>query len=411
MMNRSIHHILHDPYKRSLLLLILFLIVYETILYFGIGLRQPTWADEHHFIPTIEGFGRDFSLRQIQTYNDMSTPLPFILYALWGKIAGFSLHQLRFFSLIISFCTFITFYIFYYMISGRIKTATWAIIFLIFQPYLIGLSVFVYTDMLALLFMAVSLIAFVRNRPILLAISIAGTLLCRQYFIFLAAAFSLYYLIQILLPRDRNSYKMFISSLVSLAPVTFLFILWGGFSPQNEMRDLYLEDGINFHPEFLVLYISLFFVYLFPVIIFTWKKYYTNLKILLLSIPLSLIYFLFPVRASQPSIDVGVYTVGFFHRFIRMVFGDTAEHYVFYLMILLSLPVLLCIIRDTYSQIKSGKPNAFLFTGMSIILFLIIMPFSYLTWEKYFLPIIPIALVQILGLRIFKNFSGTTEAA
>ena len=112
MMNRFTDHILQDPFKRSLLLLILVLIVYETILYMGVGLRQPTWADEHHFISTIEEFGEELSLRQLRTYNEMSTPLPFILYALWGKLVGFHLHQLRFFSLIIALFTFIYFFLY-----------------------------------------------------------------------------------------------------------------------------------------------------------------------------------------------------------------------------------------------------------------------------------------------------------
>lgn len=410
-MNRFTDHILQDPFKRSLLLLILFLIVYETILYMGVGLRQPTWADEHHFISTIEEFGEELSLRQLRTYNEMSTPLPFILYALWGKLVGFHLHQLRFFSLIIALFTFISFYIYYFQVSGRIKIALPVTLFLIFQPYSIGISVFVYTDMLSLLFLAWSLIAFRKEKPIILAISTAGALLCRQYFIFLPVAFILYYLIQMILSPRGNSHKMLISSIVSLIPFISLLILWHGFSPQNEMRSLYLQKGLYFHIEFLVLYISLFIVYLFPVIIYRWKNYYTNRKLLLLSLLISFTYFLFPVKASEPAMAVDVYTVGFFHRFIRMIVGSSAEHYVFYLIFLFSLPVVLWIIHDIYFQIKCRKPNAFLFMGISIILFLIIMPLSYLNWEKYFLPIIPIALVQILGVNIFKSMGSTTDAA
>jgi len=409
-MNQYTDHILQDLFKRSLLLLILFLIIYETFLYMGVGLRQPTWADEHHFISTIEYFGQEISLKQLKTYNDMSTPLPFILYAIWGKIVGFQLHQLRFLSLIIALFTFISFYIYYFQISGRIKIAVPVTLFLIFQPYSIGISVFVYTDMLALFFLAWSLIAFRKEKPIIMAISTAGALLCRQYFIFLPAAFILYYLIQRILNPRGNSYKMLISSIVSFIPFISLLILWRGFSPQNEMRSLYLQEGLYFHIDFLVLYISLFIVYLFPVIMYRWKKYYTDRRLLLLSLFLSFIYFLFPVKASEPAMAVDVFTVGFFHRFIRMILGSSAEHYVFYLIFLLSLPVVLWIIRDIYFQLKCGKPNAFLLMNISILLFLIIMPFSYLNWEKYFLPIIPIALVQILGIETFKFLGVMKES-
>lgn len=407
-MNRISEYILQNPFKRSLLLLIIVVLIYETILYMGVGLRQPTWADEHHFIPTIEEFGDGMSLRKLKTYNDMSTPLPFLLYALWGKVFGFHLHQLRFFSLIIAFFTFIIFYTFYFQASGRIKTAFLITLFLIFQPYSIGISVFVYTDMLALLFLALSLVAFQKEKPIILAISLAAALLCRQYFVFLPAAFVLYYLIQLSFTQGGKSYKMLVSSIVSGIPLLFLFIFWGGFSPQNEMRNLYLHKGLTFHTEFLVLYISLFAVYLFPVIIFCWRKYYTKSRPLLISFLISLIYFLFPVKASEPAMAVGINTVGFFHRFIRWSLGGAGEYAIFYILFLLSLPIVIRVIQDTYEQIKSRNSNAFLLTNLSIILFLVIMPFSYLNWEKYFLPLVPIALVQILGAPIFK-FLGTTK--
>jgi hypothetical protein len=411
MMNRFTDQVLQDPFKRSLLLLVLFLIVYETILYIGVGLRQPTWADEHHFIPTIEKFGKEISLRQLKTYNELSTPLPFILYALWGKLVGFHLHQLRFFSLIIALFTFITFYIYYYQASGRVKIALLVTLFLIYQPYSIGISVFVYTDMLALFFLAWSLIAFQKEKPIILAISAAGAMLCRQYFVFLPAALFLYYLVQMILKARPNSRKMLISSIVSFIPLISIFILWCGFSPQNEISNLYLQGGLYFHTEFLVLYICLFAVYLFPMIIYCWKKYYKNRILLLLSLLISFTYLLFPVKASEPAVAVDVFTVGYFHRFIRMALGTSSEHFVFYFMFLISLPVVLWIIKDVYFQVIHRKLSAFLFTEFCIILFLIIMPFSYLNWEKYFLPIIPIAAVQILGADIFKSLGASTNAA
>jgi 4-amino-4-deoxy-L-arabinose transferase-like glycosyltransferase len=392
-------------------LFILFLLVYESILYAGIGLRQPTWADEHHFIPTIEKFGREISLKQLKTYNDMSTPLPFILYALWGKLIGFHLHQLRFFSLIIAFFTFLSFFIYYVKISGRIKTALLVTLFLIFQPYSIGISVFVYTDMLALFFLAWALFAFQKEKPTLLAFSLSGALLCRQYFIFLAGAFFLYYLLQMIFNQNRNSFKMIISTIISVLPLFSLVILWHGFSPENEMRNLYLQKGLYFHTEFLVLYICLFAVYLFPMIIYRWKKYYRNRILLLYSLLISFIYFLFPVKASEPAVSVGVYTVGFFHRFIRMILGSSSEHFVFYIMFLISLPVVLSVIKDAYFQVIHKNLTAFLFTNLSIIFFLIIMPFSYLNWEKYFLPIIPIAFIQMLGSDVFKFFGRSLKAA
>jgi hypothetical protein len=295
-------------------------------------------------------------------------------------------------------------------VSARVKTALLVTFFLVFQPYCIGISIFVYTDMMALFFLASSLMAFQKEKPVFLAISIAGALLCRQYFLFLPAAFILYYLIRLSLSKCKKSYKMLISAIASCIPLIFLFAFWGGFTPQNEMRGLYLQEGLYFQVDFLVLHISLFSVYLFPVILYCWKKYYIKAKLLLVSFLTSWIYFLFPVKAAEPAMAVNVFTVGFFHRFLRLTLGSNAEHFIFYILFLFSLPVVIWVIQDTYHQIKSRVPTAFLFTNFSILFFLMIMPFSYLNWEKYFLPLIPIALIQILGADIFK-FLGVSKTA
>jgi hypothetical protein len=391
-------------FPRALILLIAFLLLYETILYIGVGLRQPLWADEGHFIETIQQFDRDISLKQLQTYDEMSTPLPFVTYALWGKIAGFQPHQLRLLSLIIALFTFITFFIFYQMSSKRPDISLLLTLFLIFQPYILGLTVFVYTDMLALFFLALTLIAFHNRKPVLLAISVAGALLCRQYFIFLPASLGIYYLLHLITKRPGNSRQMMIATLVSLIPILLLFMLWQGFSPQNQLRQLYLQQKLHFHPNFLILYICLFAIYLFPLILYRWKSYYLNRNKMLTALFISPLYFLWPVIASEPAQSVGVFTVGFFHKFIRLIVGSSLEQLVFYIAFLLSLPAVLSIIQDTYRKIKDRNFIGDLFIDLSIILFLIIMPFSYLNWEKYFIPVIPLAIIQIINGGIFKFF-------
>ncbi|MDH5683388.1 MAG: hypothetical protein OEZ20_02865 [candidate division WOR-3 bacterium] len=94
----------------SLILFIGFLIIFEGIAVYVINLKSPYWADEVHFVETIRQFGKEINLNLIRHYNEMSTPLPFILYALWGRIFGFEVHILRYFSMIIAFITYILFY-------------------------------------------------------------------------------------------------------------------------------------------------------------------------------------------------------------------------------------------------------------------------------------------------------------
>lgn len=382
------------PLKSSLLLII-FLIFYQSILYFTIIKNQSFWGDEYHFIQTVKQFNKDISLSQLKHYNEMSTPLPFILYALWGKLWGFQLHTLRLFSIIIGFITILTYYFLLRKCIDHEKSVILLTIFLTFQPYMIGLTFFVYTDMLTMLFIALTLLALRKEDPILFSISSCAGLLCRQYFAFLLLAASLYFLFRIIILKDTHSYKMIISAIISAIPLLMLFLLWNGFSPQNKMKIRYLGKGLYFHPSYLILYISLLFVYLSPIIIYYWKYFYRNYRFILFSLLIGSIYFLFPVETSEAAIEANVFTVGFFHRLIRIIVGQKWEQLIFFITFVMSLPILFSIGNDIYHRWKSNKFDFIFILDLSVISFLLIMPFSYLNWEKYFLPLIPITMLQI----------------
>ncbi len=99
-----------SSFKTSLLLLIAFLLIYETTLYFTVACQQPVWHDEGHYIKTSIYLVENFNLQSLKQYNEMSTPLPFLIYGLWGKIVGYELERLRILSLIVAF-----FYLSYFL--------------------------------------------------------------------------------------------------------------------------------------------------------------------------------------------------------------------------------------------------------------------------------------------------------
>jgi len=53
-------------------------------------------------------------------------------------------------------------------------------------------------------------------------------------------------------------------------------------------------------------------------------------------------------------------------------------------------------ILDCYQRRKSPDVDFLLFIDLAILTFLLMMPFSYLVWEKYFLPVVPLALIYLL---------------
>ncbi len=139
------------------------------------------------------------------------------------------------------------------------------------------------------------------------------------------------------------------------------------------------------------------FVYLLPFIIYKYKYLYKNWRLWGLSIFFSLYYVLFPVAPSLPMIHQGVNVVGVFHRFLIMIFGySQILHIIFYLSFLFALPILMMIIKEVYWSIKRMSFDIKLFIDFCIILFLLIMPFSYMGWEKYFIPVLPFLIIRLL---------------
>ncbi|OGB60630.1 MAG: hypothetical protein A2Y94_03235 [Caldithrix sp. RBG_13_44_9] len=383
--------------KRSLILLIIFLLGYEIVLYLTVADKQPLWHDEGHFIETIKYLADDLSLERLKNYNEMSTPLPFLVYALWGKIVSFELPALRLLSLTISFFTFLSFYFFFRSWYDDTKTALILTGFLIFQPYMIGVTVFVYTDMLTMFFLATSLISLHKYKPIIFSVSMAGGLLCRQYLIFWCLATFIYFLWSFYIQRDRRHIEMMLSILVAMLPIGLLFLFWKGLSPQNALHKQYVSEGLSFHFSFIVFYICMFLIYLLPLIVIRRRSFYRNIKIYFVAFILSGGYLLYPIKASQPAEQAGVFTTGYFHRFIRWMVNESCEHLVFYLVFLLSLPVFIHLSIRLYRQRRNRSSQRSLFSDLAIFSFLITMAFSYVNWEKYLLPVIPLAILSILG--------------
>ena len=111
----------------------------------------------------------------------------------------------------------------------------------------------------------------------------------------------------------------------------------------------------------------------------------------------SVCYFAFPVTVSASAVEAGTHTVGFLHRSFVGLCGDTwLVAAVFYVGFLFGLPVLLSVVRDTYLRLKDRRLDYALFLDLCILSFLLLMPFSYLTWEKYFMPLVPLATARFL---------------
>lgn len=388
-------------YTVSLNWFIVFIILFHTLVIYitdsyVTDLKYPQ-HDEFHFIKTIALFGEEISLNNLKHYEEMSTPLPFLLYAFWGHVFGSEIYKLRIFSIIIALLTYLLYHRLFFIIFNNGKIALLASIYLVIIPYMIALSFLIYTDMLAMLFLILCCFAIVRQNPFVFAISAACALLCRQYLSFILLAGAIFYLIKYIKGKERVALKMLISIFISFLPFLFLIFLWKGLTPENELQNLYLGEKINFHINFLIFYICLFCIYLFPIIVLTYKSYYQNVKILIASFVISSFYWLFPVTPAKSAIEAGFNTAGWFHRGLKWLFENQFyEHVVFNIAFFFGLPIVLYLFKDMFGKWRKNEFDFPFFLDIAILTFLLMMPFSYLVWEKYFLPIIPLASIRFL---------------
>jgi len=139
-----------------------------------------------------------------------------------------------------------------------------------------------------------------------------------------------------------------------------------------------------------------FSFYLLPVILFFWKDIYKDKKMLITSFVISWLYWGFPVAPSTAAEEANIQTVGLFHKVVRSVLGTQYEQILFFLFFLLDLPIVLGMIESCYQRIKSPDLDFLLFIDLAILTFLLMMPFFYLVWEKYFHPVMPLAAIYLL---------------
>jgi hypothetical protein len=384
------YHKSSNEYRSSLLYTALFIIAYL----FGIAaiaLRLPCWSDECHFVGTIVQFEQEFNLHTLVHYNEMSMPLPFVLYAAWGKCVGDSLNVLRLFSLLIACATFFAFHSLFFLVLRKGLFSFLLVVFLALNPYMAGVSVFVFTDMLMMLSLALFMLGMARhNLPLLFFSSMAG-LLCRQYFVFATGAGILFFIhVWILENKEIKFLRSAGVLLASMIPMVSFFTLWHGLCPDNADKSLYIRGGPQFHLNSLTLYITLVFVYSFPLLVGLRKHFYRNRRLLILSLILGFFYWLFPIVPSTAALDVNITTVGYFNRLLRIWPGKGLEHYFLFVLFTLALPVCMQIGIDLVNLVARRKAEFPLFLCLTVFSFFAVMPFSYLDWEKYFLPLLPV---------------------
>ncbi len=347
---------------------------------------RPPWGDEWHFLETVRLFGQGVSLDLLRTYPEMSAPLTYLTYSAWGHVAGFSTPALR---LLSPFIAWGAATVWWFAIRRHVRSAPMALLALgviVLNPYFVGLSVFVFTDMLSLLGMALVVLGVDSRRPWLSAVGLMVATTARQYLVFLIPALLIAdFLVR---PRSVRPWRFTMSALVGTLPLIALIALWGGhIAPASAVRDTYLTEGLRFDLHALALYLAMPGAYLIllalPIAI------RINASIWGAAALAGLFVLVFPVQASLAQTREGAMTVGFLHRALTSYLPAWGTTVFFAVMATLGTAGLLYCGHRTLSNWRTGaRPMTTVFLWAGVGSFLVVMPFSYMPWEKYALPLL-----------------------
>ena len=366
----------------------------------------PPWGDEAHFLHTIRIFGQGLSVDLLRTYPEMSGPLPFVLFAWWGHFVGSGTSGLRVLSALIALATLMLYdrALEQHGLNGRLKN----LLFLLFaaNPYFVGLSVFVFTDMLALFGMAVVMHATSSGRPWRAALGLAVATLARQYLAFLAAALVLAALFGGRHERGRVRLAWSGAAVAGMLPLAALVWLWGGLSPANDLRHLYVADGLRFDPGALSLYLALPGIYLAPLVGAVLATVPIRRPHLLIACAAAGFVLLFPIAPSLPQLREGIHTVGFVHRASVALLPAVEVQWPFAIGAFMGWAAISVAVLNGRHHVGSISIARWLPLA-AIVAFLAVMPFSYMPWEKYALPLL-MAVIPLLGVASTGMLSRTT---
>jgi hypothetical protein len=361
------------------------------------GLNYAFRGDEEHFVSTVELFSDDLSPAAALDYPEVTGPLFYYMFASWGRLDGSSTESLRVFNLIVSLAVVILLYFLYGRVLGNLRIVLWGILLLLLNPYFPGLSMHVFTDMTALLFVVLAVLAVYAGNPLLLFGSITCALLVRQYSIFIVLSSALFFILSYSKQHSLRT-REFIALVAGSVPLLLMMILWKGFAPPSGVDRWIISDGSIYRFRYIFIYIIFMAASILPLIIYSFRALFRSHKIVLSGLSVSVIYLFFPVHSSQVTLEqTGLTTVGLMHRFIGELLGNYyLEQFVLWILCWAGSVTLFSMLAMDVRAFRDGRCEFGLFLTLIVIVFLVIMPFSYQVWEKYLVMILPFMVLRLL---------------
>ncbi len=253
---------------RPLIASLVFLVIYALIFVYKRFFSEALYQDEIHFLQTAIQFSKEPipSLKLLETYGELNTPLPFILGGWIIRLFGEDIFYLRMLNFVLSYGILLLFI----WTPPRPTARLWVSLIGIFLfPSYYLCSIYYYTDIIAMICVLLGFVYYLRNSHVVASLFFIAAVCSRQYMLAFPAAILMHLAWQsyrqngwgfIAVFFKQTPWLAYLLAVLSLVPWV---LLWKGAAPAAEMARQYYETGKIYNLGF-VLYasscISVYFV-------------------------------------------------------------------------------------------------------------------------------------------------------
>ena len=334
--------------------------------------------DEVHFWPTSLRFAAEPvpSVGLLRGYGELNTPLPFVLFGWLEAATGGGVAAGRWLNFAVLYGTLCLFVLSARGPTGRVLLAVAGAASF---PYLPGVGVHLYTDMIAVGAALAGLVATRRGRWWLASIAFVVAVSSRQYMIAVPAAIGLWRLVEMLREEGMNPAAMkkasldpmLLSCAAGAAALGGWIVFFGGFGPPGEVARQGIQTAgvmaiIPRNGLYFLAVIGAYFVPLEWLLLSRDHSFRVDRGVLLLAGVLLLLLVLFPpIRNEQ----YGIETMGFLDKGLRRVLGD---HDVMRVVVL-GVLALAAVLRFRVWSLSSAL----------VLVHVVMLMKAHIAWDKY----------------------------